>query len=75
MHSDAEQILLKGHDSVLHILRNICHNHLLLIELIRSGQSRPESLATIAQNVRSGLYILDGLGDNVRALLEPNLHH
>jgi hypothetical protein len=75
MQSNTEQILLQGQDSVLHILRDILQNDLLFIELIRSGQSRPEALAAVAQNVRSGLYALDGLGDDVRELLESNLNH
>lgn len=72
MHSDAEKILLQGQNSMLHLLSDIYQNDLLLIELIRSGENRPEVLAAIARNVRSGLYVLDGLGDNLRAILESN---
>lgn len=72
MHSDAEKILLQGQESMLHILRDMFQNDLVLIELIRSGKSRPEALAAVAQNVRSGLYTIDALGDNVRGLLVSN---
>ena len=69
MHSDAEKILLQAQDSVLHILRDVLRNDLLIIELIRSGESRPEVLAAVGHSVRSGLYTLDNLGDSVRPLL------
>ncbi len=55
---------------MLHLLRDIYQNDLILIELIRSGGCPPKALAVIAQNVRSGLYTLDGLYDHVRELLE-----
>ena len=74
MHGDAEKILLQGQDSVLHILRGVLQNDLVLIELIRSGECPPKALATIGQNVRSALYKLDALGDDVRELLESNPH-
>jgi len=69
MQSNTEQILLQGHESVLQILRDVLRNDLLIIELIRSGESRPEVLAAVGHSVRSGLYSLDGLGDRVRPLL------
>lgn len=75
MQSNTEKIVLQGHDSMLHLLCDMYQSDLILIELIRSGEYRPEALAAVARNARSGLYILDGLGDDVRALLQSNLNH
>ena len=73
MQSESEKILLQGQQSLLHILRDVLQNDLLIIELIRSGESRPVVLAAVGHSVRSGLYTLDDLGDHLRELLRPNL--
>ena len=71
MTSDIEKILLQGQDSIRQMLYKIFQNELMFIELIRSGKSQPEALVAIAQNVRSGLYTIDAMGDSI----QEHLHH
>jgi hypothetical protein len=73
MQSDTEKIVLQRRESVLHILCDLFQNDLILIEQVRSGKVQPEALAKVALNVRSGLYILDGLGDDVQEILASTL--